>query len=194
VSTKKAQRNPRPSSYDALTEAELQRILAAAKNNPATEDLHDLVTIVSRTGIRNGEVVRLRWSDIDLDKGQLVVDAKASGTRTVPFEAESLKAFEALRARRPGSELLLGNSPRGVFDRVSRQLRTLSAQVGTRFITFPAIRHTFCKRLLDGGVPAHVLMALCGWKSTYGPLTRFLSVSESATKREYDAAVKPEIQ
>ena len=185
MSTKKAQRNPRPPS---LTESELKKILSAAQNNPVMEDLHNLVTIISRTGIRAGEMVRLRWSDVDLDKGQLVVDAKI-GKHAIPFDAECRKAFAALHARRPKSGLVLGDSPSGVRYRMSRQLRTLSAQIGMRPITFQLLRHTFFTRLANAGVSASVIMAIGGWKSTYVSLVRFIPVSEPVIKREYDAAL-----
>ncbi len=186
---KKAQRNTRPTASNAaLTQAELQQLQAAAQNTPGMQDLCDVVMIVSRTGIRPGELVRLSWSSVDLDKGQLVVDAKI-GTRMVPFEAESRKAFAALHARRPESDLVLGDSASGVHCRMSRQLRALSAQIGMSPATFHSIRHTFFTHLSSAGVPPYVLMAIAGWKSLNSHI-HYFAVSGPVIQHNYDAALE----
>jgi integrase len=195
MSIRKAQRNTRPSVFPsvfnaALTEAELQQLLAAAQNASGMQDLSNVITIVSNTGIRIGELVRLPWSSVNLDDILLfVADTKSSDTRMVPFEAESRKAFAALHARRPESDLVLGNSPSGVHHRMSRQLRTLSAQIGMRPVAFHLIRHTFFTRLAAAGAPALVIKAIGGWKS-WGIVAGFFRVSEPVIKREYDAALR----
>jgi integrase len=191
MSTKQAKRTPRPSSRDVLTEAELQQIITAARNNSGMVDLHDLMTIVSHTGIRPGELAELLWSEVDLDKRQVTVTSKTSSTRTMPLDAESCKALDELHARRPESQLLLGDSPLGVRKSVSHQLRTLTAQIGMRNVTFHALRHAFFTRLVFAGVPANVIMAIGGWKSSsLKSLAKFCTVSDDAVRRGYEAAMK----
>jgi integrase len=191
MSTKQAKRTQRPSSRDVLTETELQQIIAAAKNNPGTADIPHIVTIVSHTGIRLGELAELRWSDVDLDKAQLVITSMTSGTRMVPLDAESCKALETLHTLRPESKLLVGGSSIGVRSRVSHQLRILTAQLGMRNVTFHALRHTFFTRLVFAGVPANVIMAIGGWKSSsLKSLAKFCTISDDAVRRGYEAAMK----
>jgi len=53
----------------ALTEGEIARMLATATGTPVAVPLLVLVG----TGMRRGELLGLRWRDIDLDGGTLVV-------------------------------------------------------------------------------------------------------------------------
>ena len=59
-----------------LEEAEISRLLQAAKN----DRLEALVTLSLDTGMRQGELFALRWSDIDLSKGKVHVQRAASET------------------------------------------------------------------------------------------------------------------
>jgi integrase len=103
---------------------------------------------------------QMRWSDVDLDASQLVIQPRRSHSRTVHFGAQTLLALEALRQRRPESELVLGNTPIRLLHRMSRQLGTLSAQIGMRRVTFQELRQVFCMRLVNAGAPAVVIMAI----------------------------------
>jgi integrase len=69
--------------------------------------LHALVLLAITTGARKGELINLRWADVDLKKGfALVRETKNDDQRTLPLAG---KALEALR------ELKLQNSARSAF-------------------------------------------------------------------------------
>jgi integrase len=59
-----------------LEEAEISLLLQAAKGNR----LEALITLALDTGMRQGELFALRWSDIDLSKGKVYVQRAASET------------------------------------------------------------------------------------------------------------------
>jgi integrase len=73
----RAVRNTAPRS---LTNAQLSRILSCAKENPKLRDFFDVVTIISNTGPRARELSDLRWSDVDVEKRELVVKSKQSAS------------------------------------------------------------------------------------------------------------------
>ena len=71
-----------------LTESELARLFDATRENPA---IHGLVVAAACTGMRIGDVCRLKWADVDMRGGFIdTVTAKAGVRVTVPI-------FEPLR-------------------------------------------------------------------------------------------------
>ena len=69
-----------------LSTEQLRQLLSISRENPKLQDLYDVITIVSNTGIRNGELRNLRWTDVDFQKCQLRIDCLRS--RHVPFGPE----------------------------------------------------------------------------------------------------------
>jgi integrase len=133
------------------------------------------------TGMRMGEILALRWSCIDLDRGVIAVresiENTAAGTR---FKAPKTKAgrrditlpdilIGVLREHRreqlelrmrvgigrlPDDALLLSDIDGNPWQQ--RQTSTLwqrfAAKVGMGDITFHALRHTHASQLIDAGV------------------------------------------
>ncbi len=104
---------PRPERKEmrTLTEAEVHRFLAAT----AGTRHHNLWIFLVTTGVRLGEALALRWSDVDLTAGTAVirrslqrqargdglvfVEPKSSrGRRTIPVPAETLEILRKHRA------------------------------------------------------------------------------------------------
>ena len=80
-----------------LQEGELQRIEAAAANDPRRDYLPPLVTMAVETGMRKGELLALKWTDINLSHCLASVrEAKNGCPRTVPL---SRRAKQALKER-----------------------------------------------------------------------------------------------
>jgi integrase len=60
--------------------------------------LHTLVLLAITTGARKGELIRLKWSDIDLRNGRaLVRETKNDEQRTLPLAGKALEALRALK-------------------------------------------------------------------------------------------------
>ena len=57
-----------PGEFDFLTFEEADRLIAGAE-----DEWRAMVTVALRTGLRHGELIGLRWVDVDLGAGRLVV-------------------------------------------------------------------------------------------------------------------------
>ncbi len=78
-----------------LSDDELARLLAAAKGSA---QMHAAVVVAITTGIRQGELLRLDWADIDLDKQTLRVQlSKNNERRTVFLPTPAVTVLRALR-------------------------------------------------------------------------------------------------
>ncbi len=105
---KPKQRAPQPEPPSA---AEAARIIAAAWEQD--DDWGTLVWLVMVTGMRRGEVLALRWSDVDLDAGMLVIrrnyvrsaargiekDTKTHQMRRISLDAETVAVLADHRTR-----------------------------------------------------------------------------------------------
>src|SRR5207244_1336884 len=61
--------SPKRPEFHSLSEEQAKALLDAAKGDP----LEALYTLALMTGMRQGEILGLRWQDIDLDAGRLEV-------------------------------------------------------------------------------------------------------------------------
>jgi integrase len=121
----------------------------------------DIATIVFFTGMRSGEICRLRWRDIDF-KGRsiLIVSDKQGSTRRVPFAG---KVLAVLKARQPNSEFVLGRFPERTMNRASRLLSDLSAQVRTGPLSFWLLRESFIWHWMQAGGNCTQLACITGY-------------------------------
>jgi integrase len=78
--------------FEPLTLDEARRLLAAAR----THRLHALFELALRTGLRRGELLGLRWTDIDLNAGTLNIrrTLQRSPERGLVFLPPKTKASE----------------------------------------------------------------------------------------------------
>jgi integrase len=81
-----------------LTDVELARLLAAAE--AASPVMHVAVLISIACGIRQSELLRLTWADVDMDRQRLTVQLSKNGeTRTVHLPGSAVKALRAYKKK-----------------------------------------------------------------------------------------------
>lgn len=86
-----------------LTEAEIDRLLEAAKHNRWGHRDSTMILVAFRHGLRASELVDLRWDQIELDAARLHVRRVKNGTPAVhPLRGDELRALRRLH-REAGS-------------------------------------------------------------------------------------------
>ena len=142
------------------------------------------------TGVRRGELLALRWSDIDLKAASLTVNQslerikgkfefKSPKTKTSrriitlpPITVEALRRHYKVQLEER-LKLGLGRDPRGLVfarpdgqpmdaDTLSKAFRRLVASAKVTPITFHGLRHTHISHLLMEGVHAKVVSERAG--------------------------------
>lgn len=88
-----------PSRRRTFTAAEAQAVMAQAKGDRLAAYWWLLIT----TGARPGELLSLRWDDVDLERGVFLIRASktAAGKRLNPICAPAGRALQALQAEQP---------------------------------------------------------------------------------------------
>lgn len=83
---------------------EVRRILTAARSHGGrfiwASMLHTLILVLYCTGLRLGEAVRLRMSDVDLDRGILMIERSKGRSRIVAIRADLVTALRGYAAER----------------------------------------------------------------------------------------------
>lgn len=153
--------------------------------------LHPLYLLVVTTGLRRGEVIGLRWDDVDLDSAMVVVRRSViqiggeivegapktkHSRRIVPLDSTTVAVLRAHRRRQAAERLTAGaaweDTVGRVFTRadgrtlvpeyVSRTFRTAAAAAGVPVIRFHDLRHTTATLALAGGVAMRVVSERLG--------------------------------
>jgi integrase len=178
----KAKRRDR---IEVLDEAELAALLDHLKGHW----LYMPTLVAASTGLRRGEVLGLRWRDIDFDNGTMqvtqaveVVGGKVGtkppktdrSARTIKLPSSLALELEQHRKQQLEQRLKLGlggrpdlvfTSPLGKMlhpDSVSEAFVNKVAEIEIKPITFHGLRHTHITLLLKSGVPVHVVSARAG--------------------------------
>jgi integrase len=131
------------------------------------------------TGLRQGELLGLRWRDVDLDARRVRVvspfvrgefgDPKSEGSgRSVPMAERVAVALQALRERSVyprDRDLVFCHPETGKpLDRskLVRRFKQALARADVREITFHELRHTFGTRMAAAGTPLRTLQHWMG--------------------------------
>jgi integrase len=131
------------------------------------------------TGMREGEILGLRWANVSLVDGQLRLDpgsTKNDEPRTIPLIGELLDMLKIERQRHPDSEFVFTRhgKPMGSFRKAWGKA---CKSAGLEGLLFHDLRRTGVRNLVRAGVPERVAMAISGHK-TRAIFERYNIVSE----------------
>ena len=143
-----------PNDYDFFSPEEVEKLAAAA----ASKQDGAIFRVAAFTGLRMGELIALRWRDVDFDGETLHVygsyslgtlTAPKSGlARTVPMAEQVLATLKAHK-RRPGDtgrEALVFPGERGSYldgSALRRRYKKALVRAGLRPLRYHDLRHTF---------------------------------------------------
>jgi site-specific recombinase XerD len=165
-----ALRIPRPRKEHrlpvVLSVAEVGRMLARARNPKHRA----LLMLIYSAGLRVGEVVRLRPSDLDIDRGLVRVRrGKGDKDRNTLLAKRAVDAVCLYRDAYPTDDWLF---PGARLDRhlttrtVQRIVRRAARAAGIeKDVTTHTLRHSFATHLLEGGTNLRVIQELLGHQS-----------------------------
>jgi len=97
-----------------LTEAEVERLLAAAKGNRHGQRDATMILVAYRHGLRVAELVDLRWDQVDFRTANLHVRRVKQGTpSTHPILGDELRALRRLKREQEPKSPFIFTSERG---------------------------------------------------------------------------------
>jgi integrase len=129
---------------------EILHLVAIAIDMPGGLDFRDVVSLIWNAGLTPGELLGIRWSDVNFDDRIITVSSiTGKHIRRIPFGEKVWLMLRARLERANSSDAILGAAPNVVLGRVSRRLRALSADSCDNIVTLIGLRRAFVQRVLD---------------------------------------------
>jgi len=131
------------------------------------EYLRTLVTVAIYAGPRRGELLRLRWSNVDFDLNTInFKETKTNKDRSVPMEPIVREALLELRDSAGDVEYVFVNpDTKTKYTDIKKSFSAACGEAKVTGFTFHDLRHTFGTRLADAGVDVVKIKELMGHAS-----------------------------
>ncbi|MDE7064429.1 MAG: site-specific integrase [Desulfovibrionaceae bacterium] len=176
-----------------LTAEEADRLIQAAAEL-RSPDLHDAIILSLNTGLRLGELLRLRWLDVDLCAGIVTVpdeDMRKPGGK-VPVNTATravLLCRREMQEARPESRIFPPVGAGASRENLSHVFREIVERLGInegitdprQRIVFHSLRHTFASWLALAGVDIYRIKTLMRHK-TISMTMRYAHLIPDATR------------
>lgn len=183
---------PHPKEMQVLSQEEMQRLLIQAKEN----DCYELLLLELSTGLRRGELLALRWDDLDFRTGELRIERQVqrvkgeltvtqpktkSSTRTVILPIPVLDILKDYR--QSVNSRWMFPSPKkedSPLDptAVRKKLAIVLERAGCKRVRFHDLRHTFATNALEHGMDIKTLSAVIGHVSSATTLNVYAHVTD----------------
>lgn len=154
-----------------------------AKLTGERQYLRALVTVAIYAGPRRGELLKLRWSNVDFGLNLInFTETKTSRDRAVPMEPIVREALLELSRKSSNTEFVFTNpDTRTPYTDVKKSFSAVSREARITNFTFRELRHTFGTRLADAGVDAVKIKELMGHASIVTPM-RYIHATDQAKR------------
>jgi integrase len=134
----------------------------------APEPLRTLILTGIHCGLRlQSEALTLRWSDVDLTRRTLTVQAgyaKSGQTRTVPLNSAMHAALSRLKVQAK-SEFVFTTRTGKPYDSIRTGFESACTRARLEGVTPHTTRHSFATKLIASGVDLRTVQELGGWSS-----------------------------
>jgi integrase len=176
-----------------LTQNEIIRFLHQAKE----EGYYELFLLELGTGMRRGEILALKWSDLNFATGELRIERQVyiikaeviisapktkASIRTVILPLSLLKTLAAYK-KTVDSEWMFpsptdNGRPRNPSS-VRKRLQLILERAGCKKVRFHDLRHTFATMALENGMDIKTLSAMIGHVSAETTLNIYSHITDT---------------
>jgi integrase len=160
-----------------LSSEEKSRLLEACRWSSEPR-LYPLVLLAMSTGARQSELLELRWSDVDVERGVAVIQHTKNGDRrALPLAGAALQVMQELAARSHarGGLVFALDSDHAAFPRAAWEGAISSAKVSD--FRFHDLRHTAASYLAMSGATLAEIAEVLGHR-TLAMVKRYAHLTE----------------
>ena len=175
-----------------LTQEEMRRFLIQAK----AEGMYELFLLDLTTGMRRGELLALRWDDLDFATGKLRIDKQFCpvGGKLIVSEPKTKAANRAIILP-PAMLEVLAEYKKGIFSDlmfpsrikpdqpidpgyVRKRLQVILKRAGCKSVRFHDLRHTFATMSLENEMDVKTLSTIIGHVSSATNLNTYTHITD----------------
>ncbi|OQX51659.1 MAG: hypothetical protein B5M53_10675 [Candidatus Cloacimonas sp. 4484_209] len=143
-----------------LSEDEIHRLIANC-----SPQLKPLVITALSTGMRRGEIFKLKWKDIDFENNLITLsDTKSGYLREIKIDDDLKEYLLGLKSKARNEYVFLNRNGEPYRD-VKTAFKTALRKAGIEGVTFHTLRHTFAAHHAMKGTPIPTLMKLMGHRT-----------------------------
>lgn len=162
-----------------LSKEECQNLINTCQGNTKA-----IVIMALNTGMRKGEILSLKWENVDLKHGFILLDKTKNGERReIPINGTLRATLQALPRRLDVPYVFYDPNTGKPYQDIKRSFNTALRKAGIRDFHFHDLRHTFASHLVMTGIDLTTVSRLLGHKS----LTMTLRYSHLAPKHLVNA-------
>jgi integrase len=137
---------------------QVERILTPEEENRLLNEsisyLRAIITTALNTGMRKGEILGLKWSDVDLDLNMITVNqtnSKSKKSRKVYINSAMKRLFLELRLKSAGNEYVFLDDKGNRLKEIKNGFSSACRRAGIEGLRFHDLRHSAATRMIESG-------------------------------------------
>ena len=143
-----------------LSKDECQALFKVSKPH-----LKPIITTALNTGMRKAEILGLRWNQVDLEHGLILLDNTKNGDRReIPINVTLMAVLKALKPQKTAGHVFV-NGKGAPYGDIKKAFNTAVRDAEIDDFTFHDLRHTFASHMVMAGVDLATVKELLGHKS-----------------------------
>lgn len=149
----------------AAEQVSLGEALDAAELAGTNPNAISVIRVLALTGARAGEILGLRWPEVDFERICLRLSDSKTGAKVIPLGAAAMQVIAA-QARRDRVDYVFPGAHGGPLGSIGKIWRRIRAAAGLGNVRLHDLRHSFASNIVNAGGSLPVIGALLGHRST----------------------------
>ena len=164
--------------------AEWQRFLSAC-----SPDIRSIIIFARHTGLRRGEIFKLKWDDIDWDNKRITICARKNNTSMIiPIKEIIYNMLKRISTSVTSEYIFPGNNGKRRYT-VRSGFVAACKRAKINNLRFHDLRHTFASDLINSGADLRTVQALMGHKNIVSTI-RYVHPTERHMRKVIEAATE----
>ena len=147
--------------------------------------LRPILVLALNTGMRRGEILGLKWADVDFKRGIITLLDTKNGEKREVYMNEQVKTALIRTLKHPESPYIFCNKDGKPFYDIRKSFFTVLKKSGIKDFHFHDLRHTFASQLVMSGIDINTVRELLGHRDIRMTL-RYSHLSPSYKKHAVD--------
>jgi len=151
--------------------------------------LRPMVLLTMNTGLRRGEVLQLKWSDVDLLQRKVIIrgdNAKSGKTRYVPLNDEAVSTLQRWQPSAEATGWVFPARDGGRLTSIKTSWKSVLKNAAIADFRWHDLRHHFASRLVMKGVDLNTVRELLG----HSDLSMTLRYAHLSPEHKADAVAR----
>ncbi len=160
-------RFPDRKSERFLSEKELSdlgRVLRSLEEGGENAQAIAIIKLLIFTGARKGEIERLLWNEVDMERGLLQLGDSKTGQKVIVLNPPALRVLSEIERVGESPFVFPASKGDGHFEGVPKVWRRVRERAGLSDVRMHDLRHSFASVAVAGGASLPVIGALLGHK------------------------------